>query len=102
MVRWGQSAPPDVYEALVRRTERTLKTAPRQRPEHVKDRIVRERGFNVSRRPRVLSHMGLNPQHESSTDLGNQRGVGDGPIGRGAMLWPGRRTWSIAGVDSTA
>ena len=28
-----------------RRTERTLKTAPRQRPEHVKDRIVRERGF---------------------------------------------------------
>ena len=45
MVRWGQSAPPDVYEALVRWTERTLQTAPRQRPEHVKDRIVRERGF---------------------------------------------------------
>ena len=45
MVRWGQSAPPDVYEALVRRTERTLQTAPRQRPEPVKDRIVRERGF---------------------------------------------------------
>ena len=31
MVRWGQSAPPDLYEALVRRTERTLATAPRQR-----------------------------------------------------------------------
>ena len=45
MVRWGQSAPPDVYAALVRRTERTLQTAPRQRPAHVKDRIVRERGF---------------------------------------------------------
>ena len=30
-VRWGQSAPPDLYEALVRRTERTLATAPRQR-----------------------------------------------------------------------
>ena len=45
MVRWGQSAPPDLYEALVRRTERTLATAPRQRPANVKDRIVTDRGF---------------------------------------------------------
>ena len=44
-VRWGQSAPPDLYEALVRRTERTLATAPRQRPANVKDRIVTDRGF---------------------------------------------------------
>ena len=45
MVRWGQTAPPDLYTALVRRTERALKTRPRQRPENVKARIVKARGF---------------------------------------------------------
>ena len=45
MVRWGKSAPPALYEALVRRTERTLAPAPRQRPANVKDRIVADRGF---------------------------------------------------------
>jgi hypothetical protein len=45
MVRWGQSAPPDLYTQLVRRTERALKTVPRQRPTNVKDRIVAARGF---------------------------------------------------------
>ena len=45
MVQWGHSAPPDLYEALVRRTDRALATTPRRRPEHVTDRIVAERGF---------------------------------------------------------
>ena len=45
MVQWGEPAPPELYTALVRRTERALKTRPRPRPPRVKDRIVRERGF---------------------------------------------------------
>ena len=45
LVRWGASAPPALYRALVRRAERALQTRPRQRPARVKDRIVRERGF---------------------------------------------------------
>ncbi len=45
MVQWGQTAPPELYTALVRRTERALTTRPRQRPARVKDRMVRERGF---------------------------------------------------------
>ena len=45
MVQWGQSAPPVLYTALVRRAERALATRPRRRPARVKDRIVRERGF---------------------------------------------------------
>ena len=45
MVQWGQTAPPALYTALVRRTEQALTTRPRQRPARVKDRLVRERGF---------------------------------------------------------
>jgi len=33
------------YHELVRRAERQLKTKPRERPENVKERVVRERGF---------------------------------------------------------
>ena len=45
MVAWGATAPPDLYEQLVRRTERAIATVPRRRPVNVKDRIVRARGF---------------------------------------------------------
>ena len=45
MVAWGASAPPALYEQLVLRAERAIKAAPRRRPEHVKDRIVKARGF---------------------------------------------------------
>ena len=45
MVQWGQTAPPELYTELVRRAERALQTTPRQRPANVKDRIVKERGF---------------------------------------------------------
>ena len=45
MVAWGATAPPDLYEQLVQRTERAIVTAPRRRPVNVKDRIVRARGF---------------------------------------------------------
>ena len=45
MVLWGETAPPALYDTLVRRAERAMKTRPRQRPARVKDRIVRERGF---------------------------------------------------------
>jgi len=33
------------YSELVRRAERALKTQPRERPENVKDKVVKERGF---------------------------------------------------------
>ena len=42
MVLWGETAPPALYDTLVRRAERAMKTRPRQRPARV---IVRERGF---------------------------------------------------------
>lgn len=42
---WAESAPEDCYEELVARAEREIKTKPRARPERVKPRIVRERGF---------------------------------------------------------
>ncbi len=45
LVAWADSAPQDLYEELVARTERELKTRPRARPERVKERIVRERKF---------------------------------------------------------
>lgn len=35
----------DMYQELVRETERVIKTKPRERPENVKQRIVVERGF---------------------------------------------------------
>jgi len=45
MVAWGATAPAALYQELVRRAERALRTAPRRRPANVKDRMVRERGF---------------------------------------------------------
>lgn len=45
MVMWADSAPKDLYAELVRRAEHALKTKPRERPENVKERIVREREF---------------------------------------------------------
>lgn len=45
MKLWGQTAPDDLYEDLRRRADRIIATRPRQRPENVKERIVKERGF---------------------------------------------------------
>ena len=45
MKLWGETAPDDLYEDLCRRAERAIKTQPRERPENVKERIVKERGF---------------------------------------------------------
>ena len=42
---WADSAPPELYKEFVKRAERALKTKPRQRPENIKQKIVRERGF---------------------------------------------------------
>jgi hypothetical protein len=39
----------EMYRELVRRAERVVRTQPRARPEDVKDRIVRERGFRTLR-----------------------------------------------------
>jgi hypothetical protein len=44
-VLWAETAPDELYAELVRRAERAIKTKPRQRPENVKEQIVRERGF---------------------------------------------------------
>jgi hypothetical protein len=45
MKMWADSAPDDLYQELVRRAERAIKTTERQKPENVKERIVEERGF---------------------------------------------------------
>jgi len=45
MVKWADSAPLDLYADLVQRAERALKTGPRERPENVKEQVVRERKF---------------------------------------------------------
>jgi hypothetical protein len=45
LVAWADSAPQDMYEELVARTEREINTKPRARPEKVKEQIVRERKF---------------------------------------------------------
>jgi hypothetical protein len=45
MKMWGENTPPDMYAELVRRTEQTLDADRRERPENVKERIVRERKF---------------------------------------------------------
>lgn len=45
MKMWADSAPEDMYEELVRETERVIKTKPRERPENVKEGVVVERGF---------------------------------------------------------
>lgn len=49
LIAWGDSAPSELYRELERRAEREVLTRPRTRPENVKDRIVRERGFTVIR-----------------------------------------------------
>jgi hypothetical protein len=41
----AEAQPDMLYEELVRETERTIKTAPRQRPENVKEKIVKQRGY---------------------------------------------------------
>ena len=46
---WANSGPNDLYRELEQRAEREVLTRPRTRPENVKDRIVRERGFRVIR-----------------------------------------------------
>ena len=45
MVENAQGHDDELYRDLVRRAERVIATEPRTRPENVKDRIVRERGF---------------------------------------------------------
>lgn len=45
MVENAEGHDDELYRDLVRRAERVIATEPRTRPENVKDRIVRERGF---------------------------------------------------------
>lgn len=47
MIAWADSAPEDLYAELVERAKRAIATKPRAKPERVKDRIVKERGFKV-------------------------------------------------------
>ena len=49
LIEWANAAPSELYRELERRAEREISTRPRLRPENVKDRIVRERGFTVIR-----------------------------------------------------
>ena len=42
---WAHFAPPELYEEFVKKAEHALKTKPRQRPENIKKKIVRERGY---------------------------------------------------------
>ena len=49
MVERAENAPDSVYRDLVRRAEREILTRPRTRPENVKERIVREREYEVIR-----------------------------------------------------
>jgi hypothetical protein len=41
----AEAQPESLYEELVRKTERILKTAPRRRPENVKQQIVKQNGY---------------------------------------------------------
>lgn len=45
----AESNEEDEYQELIRIAERTIKTLPREKPENVKDRIVRERKFETIR-----------------------------------------------------
>ena len=45
----AEDQPQRLYRELAQRADRTIATAPRSRPENVKDRIVRERGFTTIR-----------------------------------------------------
>lgn len=49
MVTRADEQPERLYRELSRRAERVIATAPRSRPENVKDRIVKERGFRAIR-----------------------------------------------------
>ena len=49
LVAKADAVPDETYHELVRRAEREIKTQPRQRPENVKDAVVRERGYKVLR-----------------------------------------------------
>lgn len=49
LIAWAASGPSDLYRELERRAEREILTRPRARPENVKDKVVRERGFRVMR-----------------------------------------------------
>ncbi len=46
---YADTAPAELWRDLVARAEREVQTQPRARPENVKDRIVKERGFKVLR-----------------------------------------------------
>jgi len=48
-VEKAEGAPDELYHELVRRAERVVATAPRTRPENVKDQVVRDRKFKVLR-----------------------------------------------------
>ena len=49
VVMRADAEPELLYRELSQRAERAIATSPRSRPENVKDRIVRERGFKVIR-----------------------------------------------------
>jgi hypothetical protein len=49
MVERAGAVPDRLYQELVARAERAIKTAPRKRPAKVKDAIVRSRGYKVLR-----------------------------------------------------
>jgi len=49
LVARAETEPDELYRELERRAERVIATEPRTRPENVKDRIVRERGFRTLR-----------------------------------------------------
>ena len=49
LVRKAEDLPPKAWERLDRRPGHKVKTKPRARPENVKERIVRERGFENQR-----------------------------------------------------
>ena len=45
MIERATSIPDEVYNDLVRRAERAIKTKPRRRPPNIKEQIVKERGY---------------------------------------------------------
>jgi hypothetical protein len=45
MQDWARSQPESLYQQLVREVERTVRTAPRRRPENIKEQIVKQRGY---------------------------------------------------------
>ncbi len=52
----------DEYNELIRRAERVLSRKPRQRPENVKERIVREREFrNIRLNSEDIAEFGYQP-----------------------------------------